>query len=72
MESREHELLKAYADLGEESAFEELVSLHLEFVYRVAFRLVKDHQQSEDICQSVFTALAQRARQKGAIVHLRT
>jgi len=57
------ELLRDYAEDGSEAAFSELVRRHLDFVYSTAVRLLKDASLAEDVCQKVFVALAQSARQ---------
>ena len=56
-------LLSLYARTGSESAFRELVSRYLDLVYSTAYRLVGgDAQSAQDVVQTVFVALAQKAR----------
>ena len=56
-------LLSLYARTGSESAFRELVSRYIDLVYSAAFRLVGgDAQAAQDVAQTVFLALAAKAR----------
>ena len=56
-------LLSLYARTGSESAFRELVSRYIDLVYSTAFRLVGGNAQSaQDVAQTVFVALAIKAR----------
>jgi RNA polymerase sigma factor (sigma-70 family) len=56
-------LLGLYARDGSESAFRELVSRYIDLVYSTAFRLVDgDAQSAQDVAQTVFLALARKAR----------
>jgi RNA polymerase sigma factor (sigma-70 family) len=58
-----HTLLSLYAKTGSDSAFRELVSRYLDFVYSTAFRLVGgDAETAQDVTQTVFVALAEKAR----------
>ena len=55
-------LLSLYARTGSESAFRELVSRYIDLVYSTAFRLVGgDVQSAQDVAQTVFVALADKA-----------
>jgi RNA polymerase sigma factor (sigma-70 family) len=57
-----HTLLASYARTGSESAFRELVSRYLDLVYSTAYRLVGgDAQSAQDVAQTVFLALANKA-----------
>ncbi len=55
------QLLQAYAKSRSETAFAELVRLHLGWVYCVALRHVGDPHLAEDVVQSVFVLLARKA-----------
>jgi RNA polymerase sigma factor (sigma-70 family) len=56
-------LLAEYAQTGSESAFRELVSRYLNFVYSTALRMVGgDAHLAEDVAQTVFIGLASRGR----------
>ena len=55
-------LLGQYARTRSESAFRELVSRYIDLVYSTAFRLVGgDAQSAQDVAQTVFVALANKA-----------
>ena len=55
-------LLSLYAGTGSESAFRELVNRYIDLVYSTAFRLVGgDVQSAQDVSQTVFVALADKA-----------
>ena len=57
------ELLRRYAELGDEAAFAEVVNRHVDLVYSAALRLVGgDAHLAQDVAQGVFTALARQAR----------
>jgi RNA polymerase sigma factor (sigma-70 family) len=61
MES-DRELLRQYAEAGNQAAFAEVVRRHTDFVYSVALRLVAgDGALAQDVAQSVFTTLASKA-----------
>jgi RNA polymerase sigma factor (sigma-70 family) len=55
------QLLKAYAERGDEAAFRELVERYTRLVYSTALRQVNDAHAAEDITQLVFTHFAQEA-----------
>ena len=55
-------LLSLYARTRSESAFRELVSRYIDLVYSTAFRLVGgDAHSAQDVAQTVFVALADKA-----------
>ena len=55
-------LLAQYSGTGSESAFRELVSRYIDLVYSTAFRVVGgDAQSAQDVAQTVFVALANKA-----------
>jgi len=57
------ELLRRYADEGHEDAFRQIVHRHYDLVYSSALRQAAgDTHLAQDIAQSVFTALARKAR----------
>ena len=57
------QLLHAYARERSESAFGELVTRHIDFVYSTALRVVNgDSHLAQDVAQTVFIELAREAR----------
>jgi RNA polymerase sigma factor (sigma-70 family) len=56
------ELLRQYADQGDEAAFAELVRRHTDLVYSVAKRVTCNGALAEDVTQAVFTIVALQAK----------
>src|SRR5438128_561017 len=64
-EANDNELLQEYARGNSESAFETLVSRHINLVYSAALRHVGNPHQAEEITQVVFIILAKKSRSLG-------
>jgi RNA polymerase sigma factor (sigma-70 family) len=58
----DYDLVRRYADTGDEAAFELLVRRHATTVWAACRRILRDHQAAEDAFQVAFLALARRAR----------
>ena len=54
-------LLREYAGTHSEAAFEALVSRRISYVNSAALRQVRDPHVAEEVAQTVFTILAQKA-----------
>ncbi len=61
-EKSDAQLLRDYADRGNEAAFREIVMRHTDLVYSAALRRVNSSDLAGDIAQSVFTDLSRKAR----------
>src|SRR5258705_7609845 len=61
-EKSDVQLLREYAEDGNEGAFRELVVRHTDLVYSAALRQVASPDLARDVAQSVFTDLARKAR----------
>jgi RNA polymerase sigma factor (sigma-70 family) len=59
----DQQLLCEYTAQRSETAFEELVRRHIDFIYSAALRMIPDAHLAEDVTQSVFLELAKNAAQ---------
>jgi RNA polymerase sigma factor (sigma-70 family) len=57
----DHELLRRYAEHGDEQAFTELVQRHLNLVWAAALRVSGNTDLARDVAQTVFSDLARKA-----------
>jgi RNA polymerase sigma factor (sigma-70 family) len=57
----DQELLCAFVDTRSQAAFAGLVERHVDLVYSVALRILRDSHRAEDVAQQVFALLAQKA-----------
>jgi RNA polymerase sigma factor (sigma-70 family) len=55
------QLLETYARTGSEAAFSTLVNRHIDWVYSICLRGVRDRHLAEDVTQAVFLLLSQKA-----------
>ena len=63
MDASDIDLLREYAEEGEESCFEQIVQRHLGLVYATALRtLGGDSHLAQDVAQIVFARLAHKAK----------
>src|SRR5881396_1624830 len=60
---QDFELLRQFAQRGDQTAFAAVVRRHLNLVYAIALRKVADQGAAEEVAQNVFAALSRKAWQ---------
>lgn len=60
-EKSDAQLLREYAEEGDETAFRAIVTRHTDLIYSAALRQVSSPDLARDVAQSVFTDLARKA-----------
>ncbi len=70
LEVTDMDLMRQYADQKSEAAFSVLVNRHINLVYSVALRFTANSQDAQDITQTVFIILAQKAKRLGQKANL--
>jgi RNA polymerase sigma-70 factor (ECF subfamily) len=60
MDKTDPELVSAYLESGDVHSFETLVDRHAPTLYRIAFRMTRNHHEAEDICQEAFLVILRR------------
>lgn len=48
---------------GSREAFDHFYELHIQFVFKIAFQLVRDQAEAEDVCHDVFLEVLQKTSQ---------
>jgi DNA-directed RNA polymerase specialized sigma24 family protein len=61
-EKSDAQLLREYAEEGNETSFREIVTRHTDLIYSAALRQVSSPDLAGDVVQGVFTDLARKAR----------
>src|SRR5579872_1822900 len=61
-EKSDVQLLRDYAEHGNEAAFREIVARHADLIYSSALRQATSPDLARDVAQSVFTDLARKAQ----------
>ncbi len=68
--SDDAQLLRAYAEHGDEAAFAELVNRYINLVWGAGFRVTGDADLAKDVTQTAFTELARASKRLSAEVSL--
>ena len=56
----DEELIKSYAEKGDESAFEEIVNRYSDRIFGFALRITKNYSDAEEVYQEVFLTLSRK------------
>lgn len=63
MDERETTTLVKQLSRGSRHAFQQFYETYVSFVYNIAFSIVKNHEEAEDICHDVFLEVYHKASQ---------
>ena len=59
-ELSDNELIDKFVNNNDDKAFELIVSRYMEKIYNLAYRITRDHYQSEDVLQEVYITLIKK------------
>ena len=56
----DEKLVELYINSNDENAFEEIINRYCDKIYRLAFRITRDHHSAEEVLQEVFITLLKK------------